>query len=183
MLVSNDPELLRVKEVTMSFGSLLALTAGEEGRGRQKMIIPVKAAAAKPGEILDGGSVSIGTTTTGRPCVVAGDTGRWAILSSEGGYTRRGDGWFKYDDSKFKMLSEGNGADGLAGRIGSWKVGLFELPTTTGYLRIRLSGGMRGSELLVVEGPLIKVIKEDEIDAFFEGMSRGIPEEVSHLWE
>lgn len=146
MLYSNVN--LSKSERTMDWGTLHQFEIGESGRGRHLMCIP----CPPDMESIDSGihkDLSISFTRSGRPRIVRkSDDKLYAILSSKGGYTRRGDGrvWIPNSDiEKFKVLARGNGADGAAGRIGSWDCVLLECPLTNAVIRVRTSGGGYGT--------------------------------------
>ncbi len=68
--------------------------------------------------------MTIGTSKTGRPRINKSDNDElYLILSTERNYTRRGNGYVRAPkDQKVEIIARGNGADGDAGRIGSWDV-------------------------------------------------------------
>jgi len=58
---------------------------------------------------------------SGKPKIVeAYDPTIYIIISTGNGYTRRGDGSVEIFKDSARILAEGNGADGDAGRIGIW---------------------------------------------------------------
>jgi hypothetical protein len=95
-------------------------------------------------------------TQSGRPKIVKqqNDGYTYLILSSSGGYTRRGCGYVTVlKDNTYKVISKGNGADGDAGRIGTWDVRLIEVPvSSTPIFRIRMSGGNPSKLCTLING-------------------------------
>lgn len=78
-----------VIEKTLPWGVLNCLFMGEEGRGRKFYLLPSEYPLEKGINL----GLKIGLTKSGKPRVVKGeDEKTFLILSSEGGYTRRG-GW------------------------------------------------------------------------------------------
>lgn len=125
MLYTN--QVLKVVEWKMSFGSVKGVAIGEFGRGRREVFLPTPNGLA--GEIRDfRADLSIGLTKSGRPRINQSTDDRlYVILSSQRGYTRRGSGMIKTPVAQDnKIIARGNGADGDAGRIGSWDVIIAE---------------------------------------------------------
>jgi hypothetical protein len=94
---------------------------------------------------------TIGLTKNGRPRInMQKDEKLYFLLSAEGRYTRRGNGWIGgwiNNTGKYKCLASGNGADGLAGIIGYWDCLLLALENETpenDWIRIRTGGGGYG---------------------------------------
>lgn len=150
MIFSNTKLVAKSKE--MDFGTIHQIVLGENGRGRKEIRL-----ACPEGTTLEIGcnfDFTIGETKSGRPRINKGkDNKSFFLLSTEGGYTRRGCGWvgsWKENEGRYKVLAHGNGADGLAGRIGYWDVVLLELVATqmpqNDWLRIRTSGGGYGTD-------------------------------------
>lgn len=156
MLYSNMNITAKTKE--MPFGPIHFLALGEYGRGRHEMRI-----ACPPGTVVSKGmneNLTIGITKSGNPRINANkDNQIYLLLSSQGGYTRKGCGWIGSwckNKAEYQLLSKGNGADGLAGRIGTWDVVLLHILGTPqhDWLRVRTSGGGYGTdpELLYLNG-------------------------------
>lgn len=124
---------LKIVEKEMKFGKLKCVVLGEEGRGRSYEILPVPQ-YFKVGEWIDAGlheDLTIGTTKSGRYRINKGkdDNMMYLILSTEDGYTRRGNGsisLMKYDNTE--EIIKVWGADGAAGRIGSYPVSVIKVP-------------------------------------------------------
>ena len=181
MLITNKDELLP-RELQLSFGKIVAIVDGQEGRGRRRLVIPIDPAVAEGAKKEDGGYIpldgkklSIGTTTTGRPKVIRGNVGKFALLSSHGGYTRRGNGYNKLISGEATTLASGNGADGDAGRIGTWGVDLFRLDSPEGIIVCNVSGGC-DPEFLIWDRDNAIVIPEKEILDFYESKGADVPD-------
>ena len=100
-------------------------------------------------------SLDIGKTKTNRPRVVttSEDTlGLYMIINTHGGYTRRGNGFASVTDiNQITVIERANGADGDAGRIGTWdsfllKVNSFEKDL---MIVVHYSGGEEQEFILV----------------------------------
>lgn len=120
MLYTN--ETLKVQEREMKFGSVTGVSIGEYGRGRREVFLPTP--KGLEGEISQGltENLTVGTSKTGRPRINKGtDEQLYLILSTERNYTRRGNGYIRVPkNQEVEIIARGNGADGDAGRIGSW---------------------------------------------------------------
>lgn len=148
MIFSNTKLVAKSKE--MDFGTIHQIVLGENGRGRKEIRL-----ACPEGTTLEVGcnfDFTIGETKSGHPRINKGKGNKsFFLLSTEGGYTRRGCGWvgtWKSNEGQYKVLAHGNGADGLAGRIGQWDVLLIELDgemPQNDWIRIRTSGGGYGT--------------------------------------
>lgn len=134
----------------MEFGIIHFIALGEYGRGRHEMRI-----TCPPGIIVSKGlneNLTIGSTKSGNPRIdISKDDTIFLLLSSKGAYTRKGNGWIGAwinNKAQYKLLSKGNGADGLAGRIGTWDVVLLHILGTpkNDWIRIRTSGGGYGTD-------------------------------------
>lgn len=154
MLYSNIEVKAKSKE--MPFGNLHFVALGEYGRGRREMRL-----ACPAGTVVTKGmneNLTIGITKSGNPRInVNKEDTIFLLLSSKGGYTRRGCGWigsWVKNHAKYNLLSKGNGADGLAGRIGTWDVVLLHILGTPqhDWIRVRTSGAGTDPELLYLNG-------------------------------
>lgn len=125
---------LKAIDKEMEWGKLHVIELGESGRGRRLISLPCPNELEKL-KVGEHPELSIGVTKTGRPRINTsrkGETYDYAIISTEGGYTRRGDGYvFGWANGEVETLASGNGADGDAGRIGSWNVHVFKIPMGT----------------------------------------------------
>lgn len=148
MIYSNIEVKSKSKE--MPFGTINFVAIGEYGRGRREMRLACPADTVVAKGMNE--NLTIGLTKTGNPRInVVKDNELYLILSSEGGYTRRGCGWigaWKENKAQYQLLSKGNGADGLAGRIGTWDVVLLHILGTPkhDWIRVRTSGAGYGTE-------------------------------------
>ena len=107
MLYINETVEVTTRE--FKFGTVEGISLGEHGRGRQQIFLPTpqRLEGAVGGLRTD---LTIGLTKAGKPRINRNkDKDMYLALSSERGYTRRG-----------------NGADGDAGRIGYWDVVLVK---------------------------------------------------------
>lgn len=131
MLYTN--ETIKKTEKEMSWGTLTSFNMGENGRGRREIVLPSN---IKENEIGKGmhPELSIGLTKAGKPRINTsrGNDGKVdLLLSSHGGYTRRGNGVmfmpaiYQHD---IEVSAVGNGADGDAGRIGYWNCAVLSVP-------------------------------------------------------
>jgi len=128
----------------MQWGTMPSFSIGEKGRGRRGILLPTNVNK----DSIDKGmnaDLTIGLTKSGRPRVNKGtDNELYMILSSEGGYTRRGDGIIYMPTTvknQIYVLAVGNGADGDAGRIGTWRCCVMKVPNDKDFLiRVRIAG-------------------------------------------
>ena len=134
------------KERAFDFGTIHQIALGEQGRGRKLMAIN-----CPEGTVVEKGmneTFTIGKTKSGKPRInMAKDDTLYLLLSSQGGYTRRGCGTIQVlQESKedFEVLANGWGADGTAGRIGTWDVILLKAPKN-GIVKVRTSGAGYGT--------------------------------------
>lgn len=113
---------LKVREVEFKFGEVEGVSIGERGRGRREVFLPTPSGL----ETIDEGlhpELTIGTSKSGRPRINRGgkEDEIYMILSTGCRYTRRGNGVVRVPESqKVQIIARGNGADGDAGRIGTW---------------------------------------------------------------
>jgi hypothetical protein len=160
------------KEVEMSFGKLSTLVLGEAGRGRKMTYVPCER------RFEDGAPVDLSTTQAGRPKIVAGTdcTGGWlARISTEGPYIRGAYGHIRALDTELvRVVADGYGAFGDAGRCGQWYDYLLQLQPGA-VLRVKPSRGdayflhaaadrivrLEREEALVYDGADIPIPGED----------------------
>ena len=163
MLYSNVDN--KTKELTIND---YVIQLGEEGRGRKMLTLPAPAKTQ-----IDKGEnagMTIGTTRSGRPRIIAGkDNALYLLLSAEGGYTRRGNGTIevlKGHEQDVTVLARGNGADGAAGNVGYWDCMLLKVNVPNTEIIVRTSGGGYGipSDLLRFRG-LLYVIRNGKVEA------------------
>lgn len=122
----------KAEERKLDFGTIYQMGFGESGRGRKMMPITCQKEDMELISNMMHENMNIGTTKSGKPKLVYSNTSTelYMILSSKGGYTRRGNGVIrvlKTEKDNFEIISRGNGADGDAGRIGTWDVVLLKI--------------------------------------------------------
>lgn len=150
MIYSNVAK--KAEEITLDFGTIHQMAFGEKGRGRKLLSLTCQ----KPDMELKSNNLhenlNIGTTKSGKPKLVYSNTSTelYMLLSAQGGYTRRGDGVIrvlKGQEDNFEVISRGNGADGGAGRIGTWDVILLKVKDVNKdfVVCVRTSGGGYGT--------------------------------------
>lgn len=159
---------LNCEERTFDFGTIYQIKMGEEGRGRRLMALTVPkgidiAAGENPG-------LSMAFTKSGKPRIIRNDkdTDLYMLISTDGGYTRRGNGYacqLGSEGGVFETLATGNGADGDAGRIGSWRCYFVKAPKN-GILLVHPSGGCDPYYLLVKDNKVIRIDCENVCEAF-----------------
>lgn len=160
MIWSNKSHTKKEKE--FPFGKINVIELGESGRGRKLIVLPSEVDIQK-GLNPD---ITIGLSKSGKPRINRfKDDKLFLIIDTEGGYTRRGCGVVGVHRScmdDIKVLSYGNGADGLAGRIGIWKVFIVEvLNNNTIWLEVTLSGGVN-SDIYKIENKIVKYVGRNE---------------------
>lgn len=164
---------LSIETRKMSFGDLKCVVMGEKGRGRKEILLPSMA------NIVSGlnTGVTIGLTKNGRPRInkinPQKDNTLYLLLDTYGGYTRRGDGYISFREGQgFEIIAEGNGADGDAGRIGSWGVYVIKAPVDEKLklIKIKYSGKSNKEAYLIVTGQDVKLVDEEDIDMFFDNL-------------
>ena len=162
----------------MDWGKLYTFEVGEQGRGRRLLRLPCW---ENTPDIKEGmNNLSIGLTRTGKPRIVNDDGKLYMLLSSEGGYTRRGDGYIQVLETQkdeVKILGRGNGADGAAGRIGTWDCLVMEVPETNLAVRVRTSGGGYGtpSDIYLVNEGKVYHATQDMAEEMFEQLGVEMP--------
>lgn len=115
----------------MSFGNLKGITIGEKGRGRWEVFLPAQNCTDK--DAIEEGlhkDLSISLSKSGRPKIIKKEEDKiFLILDSEHAYTRQGDGKIfalATNTEEAKVIARGNGADGLAGKVGQWDAIVLE---------------------------------------------------------
>jgi hypothetical protein len=165
MIYSNRE--IEVVEQEFDFGKIKQVCVGERGRGRKQICLT----APNDLKVLSQGlneSLTIGKTKTGKPKIIKEkDDQVFLLISTKGGYTRRGNGrLYSLKTNNIEILAVGNGADGDAGRIGSWTVALLEVKGN-GVFRIKKGGG-NPSTLLVVKDGKVYEFEPMYLDEFLE---------------
>ncbi len=144
MLYSNRN--YKAEEREFEWGKLWQIAAGEFGRGRRAIVLTCPTEL----EIKEGmnDNISVGQTKSLRPKLINRDDQQlFMLISSAGGYTRRGSGRIyvpKAQSQNVEVIERGNGADGAAGRIGSWDVLLMHVKGDV-VIRNRTSGSGYGT--------------------------------------
>jgi hypothetical protein len=176
MLFSNKS--LKINEKEYDWGKYSYVSLGEEGRGRREARVQVNGAL---NEIVRGDvckyANGIGKTQKGMPKITREDGKFYAVLSSNGGYTRRGNGYVTLVTPELvTVLSEGEGADGDAGRIGSWTEQLLELREGAAVI-VTFGGGYR-STLYVLRNGNLDAIEADDVYAYLDTTGIDLPIKV-----
>lgn len=166
---------LTIETRKMSFGDLKCVTLGERGRGRKEILLP------SLNNIVCGlnKEVTVGVTKNGRPRInrvknPQEDNSMYLLIDTYGGYSRQGNGYIDFRaEQGFEIISEGNGADGDAGRIGSWGVYVVKAPDDAKLkiIKIKYSGKANKIAYLAVIGQDVRLISEDDIDIFFDQLA------------
>lgn len=165
---------LSIETRKMSFGDLKCVVMGEKGRGRKEILLPSLS------NIVVGlnKDLTIGMSRNGRPRINRVDHQKdntmCLLIDTYGGYSRQGNGYIEYrEEQGFEILAEGNGADGDAGRIGSWGVYVIKAPVDEKLkiIKIKYSGKANRISYLAVLGQDVRLISEDDIDIFFDQLN------------
>lgn len=181
MLYTN--ETLKIAEREMKFGNVTGVSIGEYGRGRREVFLPTP--KGLEGEISHGltEDLTIGTSKTGRPRINRankGDNELYLILSTERNYTRRGNGYVRAPkNQKVEIIARGNGADGDAGRIGSWDALILKANEGDVY-RVTWGGygyGYDATFYVVLDGK-VHVADQPEIEDLYDSLGIDIPFEL-----
>lgn len=168
MLYSNRNLESELRE--FDFGAINQIALGEHGRGRRLLTLTCPEEMTLQNGMNE--DYSIGKTKSGKPRIVKKkDNELYMLLSSEGAYAREGDGTIKVlvkDSKNIEVLARGNGADGLAGRLGSWDVLLIKIKTNSKiYFWINKSGSVQPEFLVVENKKVIKNFNEEIKQEFF----------------
>ena len=163
------------------FGAVNGIALGEHGRGRQQIFLP----APKGLEGAVGGLrpyLTIGLTKAGKPRINRGkDMDMYLVLSSERGYTRRGNGVIKVPVGQtVELIARGNGADGDAGRIGYWDVVLVKA-NEGDVFRVTWGGSGYNYEptFYVVHNNQIFEADQQEVEDLYESLGLDMPFSLS----
>ena len=175
MLFMNKTAEVESRE--FKFGTVAGVALGEHGRGRQQVFLPTP----KGLEGVIGGlrsDLTIGLTKAGRPRINHGkDKDMYLALSSERGYTRRGNGVVKVPvDQAVELIARGNGADGDAGRIGYWDVVLVKAKEGDVF-RVTWGGSGYGYEptFYVVHNDQVLETDQQEVEDLYESLGLEMP--------
>ena len=122
--------------------------------------------------------LTIGFTKAGKPRINRGkDMDMYLALSSERGYTRRGNGVIKAPVSQtVELIARGNGADGDAGRIGYWDVILVKA-NEGDVFRVTWGGSGYNYEptFYVVHNNQIFEADQQEVEELYESLDLEMP--------
>ena len=163
------------------FGAVEGISLGEHGRGRQQVFLPT------PKGLKDavGGlrtDLTIGLSKAGKPRINRSkDKDMYLTLSSERGYTRRGNGVIKVPVGQtVELIARGNGADGDAGRIGYWDVVLVKA-NEGDVFRVTWGGSGYGYEptFYVVHNNQVFEADQQEIEELYESLGLDMPFKLS----
>lgn len=168
---------VEVESREFKFGTVAGVALGEHGRGRQQVFLPTpKGLEGAIGGLRS--DLTIGLTKAGRPRINHGkDKDMYLALSSERGYTRRGNGVVKVPVGQaVELIARGNGADGDAGRIGYWDVVLVK--TKEGdVFRVTWGGSGYGYEptFYVVHNGQVFEADQQEVEDLYESIGLEMP--------
>lgn len=172
---------IQQKDKEFAFGTMSVITLGEQGRGRQLIVLP-STIDIRRGVNFAGISFS----RNGNPKInPETNDGRYLLINTYGGYTRRGDGWCEWNDSNLSILAQGKGADGDAGRIGYWNVYLFSITNeeTPFWLWIHYSGGSKSENswlYITPDNDGIVEIPESQIGLFCDMRRIDTPKKIEN---
>lgn len=163
------------------FGTVNGIALGEHGRGRQQIFLPTP----KELEGAVGGlrsDLTIGLTKAGKPRINRGkDKAMYLVLSTERGYTRRGNGIVKTPVGQtVELIARGNGADGDAGRIGYWDIILVKA-NEGDVFRVTWGGSGYGYEptFYVVHNGQVFEADQQEVEDLYESLGLDMPFSLS----
>ena len=163
------------------FGHVEGISLGEHGRGRQQVFLPTPQGleGAVGGLRTD---LTIGLSKAGKPRINRSkDKDMYLALSSERGYTRRGNGIIKAPVSQtVELIARGNGADGDAGRIGYWDVVLVKA-NEGDVFRVTWGGSGYGYEptFYVVYNNQVFEADQQEVEELYESLGLEMPFSLS----
>ena len=83
----------------------------------------------------------------------------------------------KEHQDNVKVIARGNGADGDAGRIGSWSVVLIKIidPNKPVDIVVQYGGGVRHDYIVVRDGKVYRARGEDEVHDLIDTLDLDIP--------
>lgn len=155
-----NPIEIKVDGNSGSF-TVFGLSLGEQGRGRQRTIVPVE----KESQFYN-----LGKTKTGNPKLFAGtgDSDGWiARVSCEGCYTRDTNGRASATEG-VTVIARGHGAEGDAGRLGTWDDLLLSVPDGA-VVKVKPHGGSkRPAYFLHFGSSEVKKVPEDMWEAYLD---------------
>lgn len=156
------PVEIKVESNSNSF-TVLGLSLGEQGRGRQRTIVPVERESQ---------FYNLGKTKTGNHKLFAGsgdsDSEKWIVrISCEGCYTRNTNGRASGTEG-VTVIARGHGAEGDAGRLGTWDDLLLSVPDGA-VVKVKPHGGAkRPAYFLHFGSSEVKKVPEDMWVAYLD---------------
>ena len=168
---------LEIVEREFKFGKVVGVTLGESGRGRKEVFLPTPNGMKG---LIEGmcSDATIGLSKSGRPRINRSNNKEiYVILSSARSYTRRGDGFIKVPASQNNdIVARGNGADGAAGRIGTWDVVVLKA-NEGDVFQVIWGGSGYGYEptFYVVHDEKIYEADLSELDQMYEQIGLDVP--------
>jgi len=162
---------LECQEKKFSFGTMPIVEMGEYGRGRELIVIPSTIDIERGWN-----AATIRLSRSGKPKIdEQSNAGRFLLISTKGGYTRRGDGYMLSMPHDLNVLAVGNGADGAAGRIGYWRAYVAEIMNPNPFwVHIRYGGRNAKSWIRVTLENIIE-IPEHEIELYCDQNNLDVP--------
>lgn len=125
---------------------------GEDGRGRKLVEVPIVGELLIDGVLSETAVADLGKGIFGLIQSKKSEPNTYLVrVCTEQGYTRRGDGSWELWKGNSTVVTKGNGADGGAGRIGSWDDGLLILHSGD-VVRVRPSGDGPAYALFAKDG-------------------------------
>lgn len=183
MLYTNTT--LKAIDREMKFGgSVTGVAIGENGRGRWEVFLPTPHSIQSDDAIKEFRSdLTIGTSKSGRPRIDARkDDDVYLILSSKRSYTRRGCGYIEAPKSQeVELVARGNGADGTAGRIGSWDAIIIKAKDGDVF-KLTWGGSGYGYDdtFYVISSGKVYCADQPEIEDLYESLGLEIPFSLSY---
>lgn len=163
----------------MKFGAVTGVAIGESGRGRREVFLPTPG-GVQIGEVIEGlrTDLTVGLSKSGRPRIDQRKEDEiYLVLSSERGYTRRGDGYIKAPTGQqVELIARGNGADGDAGRIGSWDAVVIK-SRDGDVFRLTWGGSGYGYDatFYVVSGGKVYAADQPEVEDLYQSLGLEAP--------
>ena len=173
------------KEIEFEFGTINQIQLGERGRGRKLLALTCPPET----ELKEGMNkeYTIGFTKSGKPRIIKKeDDILYLLISSEGGYTRRGNGWISFlkgKEDQFTIMDIGYGADGAAGRIGRWYTALIKINNNddTSVIRMEPSGGSMDDKFYIVHNSNVTSCTFDVLDECCEAIGIDVPFDLTKI--
>jgi len=135
MIFSNKQKNLKEIEINNNI-KYDAIILGESGRGRKRYALPSHCGLEKG----INKNISLGTTKSGKPRIIREDDGMYLIVDTQKNYTRKGNGWIVKVVGDVQRQVIASGADGAAGRIGSWDVEIVKVLSKKAILQVVYGG-------------------------------------------